>query len=169
MNNETLLLFFVAFTGAAVLLQAIILLAFFLTVRKTVTTLQGQFEEFRTSLVPLLKDSREFLARVGPKIESLTADVADLAHDVRAQSAEVHSSLTEILERVRRQTSRMDAMLGKLLDGVDRAGGFVVEAVNVPIRQFSALAASAKAVMAALRTKSPGPRPPSPADRGRSI
>ena len=49
MNNETLLLFFVAFTGAAVLLQAIILLAFFLTVRKTVTTQHVEFEEFSGS------------------------------------------------------------------------------------------------------------------------
>jgi hypothetical protein len=53
---------------------------------------------------------------------------------------------------------------------VDRAGGFVVEAVNLPIRQLSALTAAAKAIVGALRTKSAEPRQThSPADKDQFI
>ncbi len=170
MNNETLLLFFVALTGVAVLLQAILLLALFLAVRKTAKSLQDEIESLRSTVVPAILTTRDFVLRVGPKIESITTDVADLAHDMRAQSVELQSALTEILERVRRQTSRVDAMVGNVLDGVDRAGGFVVEAVSLPMRQVSALVASAKAIIGVLRTKHPEPRQThAPGDRDQFI
>jgi uncharacterized protein YoxC len=170
MNHDSLLVVFIAITGAAVLLQAIILFAFYLTVRKTTEALQAQVEDMRSSVLPVLKDSQQFLARVGPKIESVAGDLEKLTYVLHVQSVELHSTVAEILERVRRQTSRVDGMLTNVLDGVDRAGGFVVEAVNLPIRQLSALTAAAKAIVGALRTKSAEPRQThSPADKDQFI
>jgi len=170
MKSETLLLFFVAFTGVAVLLQAIILLALYLSIRKTTQSLQEQMEGLRSTIGPAATNLRDFLSRVGPRMESLTTDLADVAHDLRAQSKEVQASLTEVLERVHRQTSRMDTMLTNMMDGVERAGGFVVDAVSLPVRQLSAIAASAKAVIGALRAKNPRPRQThSPADQDQFI
>ena len=139
------------------LLQAVILLALYLTIRKTAKSLHEELQGLRSSVVPAISGMREFTLRVGPKIESLTTDLADVAHDLRAQSVELQTSVTEVMERVRRQTSRMDAMLSNVLDGVDRAGGFVVDAVSLPIRQLSAIVASAKAAIGVLRAKNPEP------------
>ena len=150
-NFETLLLIFVAVTGVAVLLQAVILLALFLTLRKTSIALNSQMEEIRTTVLPAVNEGKELLSRIGPKIDSIVADVAKLTGDLRAQSADLQESATEILERVRRQTSRVDAMLSSALDTVDRAGGLVSDAVNAPLRQVSAIAAALKAGLAALR------------------
>jgi methyl-accepting chemotaxis protein len=170
MNNETLLLFFVAFTGLAVLLQAIILLALFLSIRKTARSMQEEIESLRNAIAPTATNLKDFLSRVGPRMESLTSDLADVAHDLRSQSKEVQASLNEVLDRVHRQTSRMDAMLTNMMDGVERAGGFVVDAVSLPVRQLSAIAASAKAVIGALRAKNPRPQQThSPADHDRFI
>ncbi len=157
-NFETLLLIFVAVTGAAVLLQAVILLALFLTLRKTSIALSSQMEEVRATVLPAVTEGKELLSRVGPKIDSIVADVAKLTGDMRAQSADLQESATEILERVRRQTSRVDAMLSSALDKVDRAGGLVSDAVNAPLRQVSAIAAALKAGLGALR----GPSRPEP-------
>ena len=54
LDNETLLLAFVAVTGLAVLLQAIILLAIFITVRKTAITLRDEAEDLRSSVLPII-------------------------------------------------------------------------------------------------------------------
>lgn len=156
-NNQTLLIAFVALTGAAVLLQAIVLFVLYLTVRKAANGVREELEELRGAITPVLKESREFLARVGPKIEATATDVAQVTHLIREQSAEIHSSATEILERLKRQSSRVDSMVSGTLDTVDRAGGVITDMINVPLRQISAIAAFLKAAVRSLQSN--GPRP----------
>jgi hypothetical protein len=165
-NHESLLLAFVAFTGLAVLLQAMILLAIFFAVRKAAQRVQDQVEDLRTSVMPVLTESRQFLERVGPKLDSVATDLAELAHGLRAQSVDLQVTATEILEKVRHQTSRLDAMFTGVLDTVDRAGGVVSQSFRVPLRQLSAIGASIKAVLSTLRNGKPVPTPThSPADK----
>ncbi|HEU5350571.1 MAG TPA: hypothetical protein VFU55_03175 [Terracidiphilus sp.] len=168
LNQETLLLIFVGATGAAVLLQAFVLLALFLSVRKSAKAMQQQIEDLRATVTPVLSRTKDFLDQVGPKLESVATDLAELAHGLRAQSAELQSSASEIMERVRRQTSRLDTMCTGLLDTADRATRVVSEVIHVPLRQISALAASVKAVLSALRAPTREPHAAethSPADR----
>ncbi len=156
-DHETLLIIFVALTGAAVLLQSLVLLGMLLAMLKAMKLVQEKAEEVRSMTLPMLTETREFMSRVGPKIDSVSTDVAELVHGLREQSIEVEASTTDILERVRRQTSRIDAMVTGILDTVDRASGVVTQAVSVPVRQISAFAAAARAVFSALRNGSPTP------------
>ena len=156
-DHETLLIIFVGLTGVAVLLQSLILLGMLLAMLKAIKFGQEKAEELRSMTLPMLTESREFMSRIGPKIDSVTTDVAELVHRVKEQSAELEASTTEILERVHRQTSRIDAMVTGILDTVDRASGVVTHVVSVPVRQVSAFAAAARAVFGALRNGSPSP------------
>lgn len=157
-NFETLLLVFVALTGAAVLLQAVILLALFLTLRKTANSLNEQMQELRTTVLPVVAEVKDFLARVGPKLETVVADLSHVTKAIREESADLQLSAAEITEHLRRQASRVDAMLTSFFDSLDRAGGRVTDAVNVPLRQLSAIAAGLKAAFGAFRTSHPEPR-----------
>lgn len=151
-NNETLLLIFVACTGGAVLMQAIVLLAMLLTGRKALKLAQEQMEELRTDVFPLVKDTKELLTRVGPKIESVASDVAVLVNKVREQSTRVEASAGDVLERVYKQTTRVDSMLTHALDTVDRAGVIVAEVISVPLRQLAGFAAFARAAIGTFRS-----------------
>ena len=162
MSQEQILIVFVALTGAAVLMQACVLLALFLTVRRTAKMAQDEMAEFRTVLIPAVTESREFLKRVGPRVETVVVDLADLATNLKAQGEEMQASTTEMMERLRRQTSRLDIMLSDVLDRVDRAGNIVSDAVNVPLRQVAGMTAFAKAALAALRQKNPPLDEPKP-------
>jgi hypothetical protein len=55
------------------------------------------------------------------------------------------------VDRVRRQTNRLDKMFTGVLDSVDKAGAFVADAVSKPVRQISGLLASLKAIVESLR------------------
>lgn len=156
-DHETLLIIFVALTGVAVLLQALILLGMLLAMLRAIKFGQEKAEELRSMTLPMLTEAREFMSRVGPKVDSVATDVAELVHRVREEGAEMQLSANEILERVRRQTTRIDSMLTGVLDTVDRASGAVSHVVSVPLRQVSAFAAAAKAVFGALRNGSPAP------------
>ncbi|GEM_PF-1504043 len=157
-NTETLLIVFVALTGAAVLLQSFVLLALFFSVRKAAKAIQEEMAELRGIVQPVAKETREFLARVGPQVEAVTKDVAEMVHGLRAQSVELQVSTTEILERVRRQTSRMDTMFTGVLDTVDRATAVVSQAVTIPLRQISGIAAFLRAAIDTLRSGGRAPR-----------
>lgn len=153
MNNETtLLVIFVGITGFALLVQAIVMLVAFLAMRKTIMSLQSDVQDLRTTAMPILAKSRETLERVAPKIESVAADVAEVAHILRAQTVEFQAVAGEILERVHRQTSRVDNMFTNLVDGVEHASNLVVDSVTRPVKQISSMLAGAKAFLTVLAT-----------------
>ncbi|MDE3148075.1 MAG: hypothetical protein KGL37_01290, partial [Acidobacteriota bacterium] len=103
------------------------------------------------------------------KLEAATTDLAATAHDLRSQTVDVQSSVAEIMDRLRHQAARLDAMASKVLNGVDHAAGFVTDAIAKPMRQFAALLASAKAIVDSLRGGQPALRPlRSPTERSPS-
>ena len=159
LDTQTLMLAFVAFTGLAVLLQAIILLAIFLSVRKAARSIHEEIDDLRSSVTPIVNDSRDLLKRVGPKIEAVADDMEAITHGLRQQSVVLESATLEVLERVRRQSGRVDTMLTGVLYAVDRAGGFVASAVSKPIRQVASLLAAVKAAVESLRATETHHRP----------
>jgi hypothetical protein len=158
MDHETLLLIFVGLTGFALLVQAIVLLAFFLTIRKTVVAVQADVQELRTGIVPVLTKSRELMEHLGPRVESIATDLAEMAHTLRKQGAEFQASTDEILGRVNRQAGRLDLMFTNVVDGVEHAGNVVVNSVGGPVRQISAIIASARAFLTVMTTGKRDPR-----------
>ncbi|HLY43576.1 MAG TPA: hypothetical protein VKR52_20350 [Terracidiphilus sp.] len=157
-NTQTILLIvFVAITGLAVLLQASVLLGMFIAMRKSLKLVQENVDELRTKVLPVVTDAGDFFTRVGPKLESMATDMSSMMHDLREQGAELQESATVILEKVQRQSSRVDSMMTGFLDSVDRAGAFINDVVGAPIRQLGALAAAAKAMFGALTSRSPEP------------
>ena len=106
LDNQTILLALAVAIGLAVLLQTIILLAMFITMRKVISAIREEAESVRTLVMPVIYDAQEilassrvslahsqelfansqkllinaqgFLARVSPKIESTVGDVAEI-------------------------------------------------------------------------------------------
>jgi ABC-type transporter Mla subunit MlaD len=172
MNHDTILLAFVVVMGLAILLQTIMLLAILVAARKAASTIQEETEKMRTAVMPVIYDTRDLLAstqgilastqdilaatqgfinRVGPRIEAATTDLAEISHGLRVQSAEIQSSVLEIVGHARQQGERVDDMISHFLDTVDRAGGFVMETVRKPVQQVSGVLRSVKAIVESLR------------------
>ncbi len=105
LDNQTIQLIFIAITALAVLMQAVILLAIFVSVRKTAKSVTEQVEELRNSVMPIIDTTRDLMNRVAPKVEATAADLAEIAHGLRAQTAQMESAANEIVDRVRRQTA----------------------------------------------------------------
>ena len=165
-DNNTLLLAFVGVTALAIVLQTIILLAVFAAVRKAAVAVKEEAEDLRSSMMPIIYNSRDLYARIAPKVEATVDDLAQIAHGLRVQTAAVESSAIEIMDRLHRQTNRLDVMFTTVLDAIDRAGGFVAETVSRPVRQISGLLASIRAIIESLRTPGSEAREPhEPSDK----
>jgi methyl-accepting chemotaxis protein len=179
-NIETLLMIFVGITAVAVLLQACVLLGIFLTVRKAVHRGQDQADVVRAKLIPFLDISKELMESgkevvqtakdlmksantlitdLEPRLESAATELADMVRDVHLQASRLQASVDEVAGKARRQADRVDQMATSTLNGLDRFGSFVNEAVNLPVRQLSGVIAAARAVVGTMRAPaSPRPR-----------
>ncbi|HEY1647144.1 MAG TPA: hypothetical protein VGF96_04125 [Terracidiphilus sp.] len=158
-DSQMILLVIAAVVALALLLQAIVLLAIFLGLRKTMALARGEVEELRATVLPLLKETRESMSRVAPKIEGTCDDLAALTHSLRVQAAELQTTTADLVQRARRQAIRLDTMATSVMDAADRAGDFMSHAVNKPVRQVSGILASIKAVVDTFRTPEPTSHP----------
>ncbi len=181
-NLEVLFIIFIAITGVAVSLQACVLLAMFLTLRKAVTSAMARSEGFEAKIAPILETSHKFLAagqelvestrtlvtKLDPRVQSTIAELEAVSKDIHVQATKLHASVEDVAQMARRQAERVDGMTTSFLNGVDRVGNFVNQAVDVPIRQASGVIAAVKAVVETLRSPaSPRPRrTPRPASAG---
>lgn len=151
LDSQTVQLIIVAAVAAAMLLQAIVLLAIFFIVRKATSAMRQDIEELRTSVAPIIEKTREFMTHTGPKIEAAIGDIGAVSHNLRRQTADIQVAATDVMDRINKQSARLDSLLTKIFDGVDRTTGFVTEQVNRPARQLAGLLASAKAIIDSLR------------------
>jgi hypothetical protein len=151
LDDQTVQLVLVALVAFAMVVQAFVLLAAFIAMRKAARSMDEKFEAFRSSVTPLIDNTRSLVTRLTPKIEETADDLAALTHSLRIQVADVQSAADEIIGRARVQGKRLDSMFSHVLDTLDRTGQFMSDAVNKPMRQFSAILASVKAVIESLR------------------
>jgi uncharacterized protein YoxC len=159
LDNQTIQLALVALVALAMLVQAIVLVAALIALRKLAKSIRQEMDDLRSAIMPVIENikpviesTRTLLARVAPKIEEATADLAAISRTLRNQVADVQVATDEIIARARRQASRIDSMVSNVLDTVDQAGSFMANTVTKPMRQLSALLASAKAVVESLRS-----------------
>ncbi|MGD0729670.1 MAG: hypothetical protein ABR956_00295 [Terracidiphilus sp.] len=138
-------------TALAMIGQAFILLGILLSVRRLSNSLKDEIEDLRSSVIPVCVRAGDLLARTAPQLEATITDLAEVANSLRGLTAQVDACTKDILGRVRHQTSRLDAMLSTVLDGVDKASVAVAEAVVKPARQLSGLFAFANAAIDSLR------------------
>lgn len=146
------LIAFVALTAFALFVQAIVMLVAFITVRRMMNKVQADLGEVRTTVMPILTKTKDTLEKVAPKVESIAADVADLTRRIKEEGADAQVKAAEILDRVQRQASRIDAMFTGMVDGVEHASNVVADNVTRPIRQISGALAAAKAFITVLTT-----------------
>ncbi len=165
-NNQTLQLLLVALIALAMAVQAIVLMVAVAAMRKATKSMADKIEEFRSSVVPLVDKTRDLVTRVAPRIEGTVDDLAVLTSALRRQTSDVQAAADDIVSRARRQASRIDQLLTNVLDALERAGVFMADTVQKPMRQVTALMASAKAVVESLRNSSPAPASRSQSGQG---
>jgi hypothetical protein len=159
MNTETILIIFVAFTGASVLLQACVLLAIYLSLRKTAKSAMEASQDFKATVLPMVHSTKELVDRITPQVITISEGLAELTAKLKKETNGASVSVSEILERVNHQTQRLDGMLTNGLDAVERAGEVVETAVAGPIRQVNGIMAAIKAMIETYRADAPPRRP----------
>jgi hypothetical protein len=152
MDSQTLLIIFVGLTGVAVLLQACVLLALYFTVRKATEAIHKRIDELKANYFPLISTTKDLIERVAPQIVTISTGIADLTELLQSESQSVRVSVSEIMERVNRQSERLDALVTTGLDTIEHAGNALEHAVAQPVRRANGIVAGVKAAIASYRS-----------------
>jgi methyl-accepting chemotaxis protein len=136
---ENLLPLFVALTGAAVLLQACLLAAMYLSMRKSSARLEALATEVKSKALPVLDQAQSLLTEIRPNLEVITENIKDVTKTVRADVERVDAAVNDVVDRARLQIIRADELLGRTLDRVEQTTEIVQKTVVSPVRQISGL------------------------------
>jgi hypothetical protein len=135
--NETYLTVFIAVTAGAVLLQAMILVALYVSVRKSTAKMDALATELKEKAIPTMETVQSFIVEVRPRIETISANVSDSTALIKTQLERLDATLTDVLDRTRLQVIRADELLSRTMDKVEETSDIVHKTVVSPLRQVS--------------------------------
>ena len=136
---ENLTMVFIAVTSAAVLLQAGILAALYLAMRKSSARMEALAVEVKTKALPALETAQSILTELRPKLTVIADNLTETTHSVRSQVERVDATVSDAVDRARLQVIRTDELLSRTLDRVEETSDMVHQTVVSPVRQFSGL------------------------------
>jgi len=134
---ENLTPLFIALTGAAVVLQAGLLAAMYLAMRKTSTRMEALAEEVKSKALPTLEATQSLLAEIRPKVEVIADNLMATSAVVRDEIQRVDAAVNDVVDRARLQVIRADDMLTRTLDRVQETSEIVQRTVTSPVRHVS--------------------------------
>jgi len=130
---------FIAITGAAVVLQAGILAAMYLAVRRSSARMDALAVEVKTKALPTLETAQTMLVELRPKLTVIADNLAETTHSVRTQVERMDATVNDVVDRARLQIIRGDELLSRTLDRVEETSDMVHNTVVSPVRQFAGL------------------------------
>jgi len=136
---ENLTPLFIALTGAAVLLQALLLAAIYLAMRKSSARMEGLAMEVKTKALPMLETAQAMLAELRPRLQVIAANLEETTTAVRSHVERMDATVSDVVDRARLQVIRTDDLLSRTLDRVEETSDMVHKTVVSPVRQFAGL------------------------------
>ena len=130
---------FVALTGIAVLLQACVLLAMYISMRKSGERIESLATEVKTKFLPTVGLVQEFITEIRPKVEVIAANLQETTGVIKEEVERVDAAVNDIVDRARLQVIRADELFTRTLDRVEQTTDIVHKTVISPVRQLSGL------------------------------
>jgi hypothetical protein len=130
---------FVALTGIAVLLQAGVLLAMYLAMRKSSQRMEELAGDVKTKVMPTVVEVQAMITMLRPKIETIVDNLSETTTTLRSEVQRVNATVNDAIDRGRLQIIRADELLSRTLDRVEQTSEIVHKTVISPVKQLSGL------------------------------
>ncbi len=135
--TSTLLTIFVAVTSVAVVLQMLILLGIYVTVRRSTSQMESIALEVQRRATPLIENARDVLADATPKIKEITSNLTETSANLRRHAATLGDTAVEMAVRAKNKVVQADDLFTRTLERVEKTTGAVQNSVLSPVRQVN--------------------------------
>jgi methyl-accepting chemotaxis protein len=135
--DSHLVMLFIGLVAFALVTQAVVMLGMAFGAFKAQKTIQGQIEEIKLKLLPLLDKSNVLVADLTPKLTqiatratAISGNVEDISCLVREKMHELSPTITAANETLKQANETVREANQKTREQVDRVNGAVTEQVN---------------------------------------
>ncbi len=149
---ESWMPFFVVVTALAIVVQAIVLIALFIQLRRTAARVETIVADLNTKVGPLIARVQVLVDEVAPRITGIVADASEITRLARSEAQKVDRILSEALERLRMQLIHVDHILTGAMEAVEEAGSHLRQTVWSPVVKATALIRGVQAGIDFFRT-----------------
>lgn len=136
---DNLVPLFIICTAIAVIIQAGILVALFITVRKTTGRVEKIATEVSTKALPMIDTAQSLLVELRPRITDIVTNTEQSIHMARSQMERLDATVNDIVDRTRLQVIRADELVNRTMDRVEETTDLVHRTVVSPVRRLSGL------------------------------
>jgi len=144
-GNSRLLMFFVAMVAIAMVAQAVVVIGAAIGASKARKQLLSIAEEIRGKALPVIEGAQGMMQDFQPKFRILTDNLVETSHVVRAKANDFDTTISEVNQRARAQTARVDDMVSSVLDTTAGIASGIQKSVQVPVREFNGIVNGIKA------------------------
>lgn len=130
---------FIALTAVAILIQAGVLLAMYIAMRKSSQRIEALATEVKSKVLPTLDQAQQILTEMRPKLTVIVDNVQEATTVVGAELKRVDATVNDVVDRARLQVIRADELLSRTMDKVEHTSEIVQKTVVSPVRQISGL------------------------------
>lgn len=130
---------FIGLTAVAVLLQAGVLVAIYVSMRKTSSLVEALANEIKLKVMPLADKAESMLTEIHPKVQVIVDQVQETTALVRSEVERADATVKDAMDRGRLQIIRADELLTRTLDRVEQTSDIVHNTVISPVRRLSGL------------------------------
>jgi hypothetical protein len=160
-GNSRLLMFFVAMVAIAMVAQAAVVIGAAYGAAKTRKQLLGIVQELREKALPVIDSTHGMVQELQPKFRVLTDNLVETSHVVRAKANDFDTTITDVNERARAQTARVDDMVSSVLDATSGIASGLQKSVQTPVREIHGIMNGLKAGIDVLTGRRGSHRPKS--------
>jgi hypothetical protein len=137
--NSTALTVFIAITAAAVVLQMLILLGIYLTMKRATGQAENIALDLHRRVNPILENARDIMADTTPKLRMITANLTETSATLKRQAETLGDTAVEVAVRARNKVIQTDDLVTNVLERVEKATGLVENSVLSPVRYVNGI------------------------------
>jgi hypothetical protein len=129
----------VAVTSLAVAIQAGILVALYMSIRKTSARMEAIADDLHKKTAPILESTQGIVMDSRPKIEAITDNLVAASTSIKSQVERLDATVSDAVDRTRLQIIRADDLVTRTMDRVEETTDVVHSSVISPVRQMAGL------------------------------
>lgn len=144
-GNSRLLMFFVGMVAFAMLVQAVVVVIAAIGAAKTRNRVLAIVEEIRGKTIPVIDRAHGIMYELHPKVRIIADNLVETSHIVRAQAQDFDQTISNVNQRARAQTERVDDMVSSVLDTTAGIASTLHKSVTYPVREIHGIMSGLKA------------------------
>src|SRR6516162_4240814 len=127
-DSQTLQMILTAVAVGALAIQTIFMLVLVVIAVWALKKMRDEMEHYRSvvkpivdKVTPIIDKTREVVDNVAPKVEEVSEQLTTITKSLREQTTDIQIAATDIIDRTRRQATRVDNMMTSVMNRVEKA------------------------------------------------